>query len=204
MERLLRTAQARKLDRIALAYAIAGWVLVGGASIVLPAFDAPEWGMRVFILAVVIGFPATLAVAWFAVPHDASLEHVEGAISHREVVLLALLGVVLLLSLGELVFVFRRPPAPAPATAAGPAQASIAVLPFVNMSGDAGKEIVSDGISEELLDDLSNIAALRVAARTSSRGGSVCLNRFARKISGVLPGLVGGCDALLGCDAGRA
>jgi TolB-like protein/DNA-binding winged helix-turn-helix (wHTH) protein/tetratricopeptide (TPR) repeat protein len=45
---------------------------------------------------------------------------------------------------------------------------SVAVLPFVNMSGDPAREIVSDGISEELLDELSNVADLRVAARTSS------------------------------------
>jgi TolB-like protein len=186
MERLLRTAQARKLDRIALAYAIAGWILVQGASIVLPAFDAPAWTMRAFILAVVIGFPATLAIAWFAVPHDETLESAEVNVSHREVVLLALLAVVLLLSLGELVFVLRRaPPSPAPMAAAGPVQGSIAVLPFVNMSGDPGKEIVSDGISEELLDDLSNIPALRVAARTSSfafKGK----NEDIKKIAGVL------------------
>jgi TolB-like protein/DNA-binding winged helix-turn-helix (wHTH) protein/tetratricopeptide (TPR) repeat protein len=45
---------------------------------------------------------------------------------------------------------------------------SVAVLPFVNMSGDPSREMMSDGISEELLDELSNVSALRVAARTSS------------------------------------
>ena len=48
------------------------------------------------------------------------------------------------------------------------AEASIAALPFVNMSGDPKKEYFSDGISEELLNDLANIPALRVASRTSS------------------------------------
>ena len=68
MERLLRLAQARKLDRIAVAYAVAGWLLVQGASIVLPAFDAAASMLRVFIVAVVIGFPAALTIAWFAAP----------------------------------------------------------------------------------------------------------------------------------------
>jgi TolB-like protein/DNA-binding winged helix-turn-helix (wHTH) protein/tetratricopeptide (TPR) repeat protein len=45
---------------------------------------------------------------------------------------------------------------------------SVAVLPFVNMSGTPAREMISDGISEELLDELSNVSALRVAARTSS------------------------------------
>ena len=51
---------------------------------------------------------------------------------------------------------------------ASPAEASIAVLPFLNMSGDPAKEYFSDGFSEELLNDLANTPQLRVAARTSS------------------------------------
>jgi TolB-like protein/tetratricopeptide (TPR) repeat protein len=52
-------------------------------------------------------------------------------------------------------------------TAASPPP-SIAVLPFVNMSGDAGQEYFSDGLSEELLNDLAHVPGLRVAGRTSS------------------------------------
>lgn len=168
MQRLLKIAQARNLDRIAVAYAVAGWILVQGAAIIFPAFDAPAWVLRAFIIAVVAGFPLALTVAWFATPHSDAIDETTGGISHREIVLLALLGAVLLLSVGELVFVVRRtPPAPVVASAE-PARASIAVLPFLNLSGDPGREIVSDGISEELLNDLSTIPALRVAARTSS------------------------------------
>ena len=53
-------------------------------------------------------------------------------------------------------------------TAAQPGTASIAVLPFVNMSSDKEQEYFSDGLSEELLNDLAKIPGLRVAARTSS------------------------------------
>jgi len=49
-----------------------------------------------------------------------------------------------------------------------PPAASVAVLPFVNMSGDADNEYFSDGLTEELLNVLTNIAELKVAARTSS------------------------------------
>ena len=52
--------------------------------------------------------------------------------------------------------------------AAQPGTASIAVLPFVNMSSDKEQEYFSDGLSEELLNDLAKIPGLRVAARTSS------------------------------------
>ena len=49
-----------------------------------------------------------------------------------------------------------------------PSKASVAVLPFVNMSGDPDNEYFSDGLAEELLNVLSNLPALKVAARTSS------------------------------------
>jgi TolB-like protein len=56
----------------------------------------------------------------------------------------------------------------APAAAFAPPPHSIAVLPFVNMSGDKEQEYFSDGLSEELLNDLTRINELQVAARTSA------------------------------------
>jgi TolB-like protein len=56
----------------------------------------------------------------------------------------------------------------APATAFNPPPHSIAVLPFVNLSGDKEQEYFSDGLTEELLNSLAEITELQVAARTSS------------------------------------
>jgi TolB-like protein/Tfp pilus assembly protein PilF len=75
--------------------------------------------------------------------------------------------------------------APAPAAFAPPPH-SIAVLPFVNMSGDANQEYFSDGISEELLDSLSRLNDLQVAARTSSfsfKGKDVDISTIAHKLN---------------------
>jgi TolB-like protein/Flp pilus assembly protein TadD len=60
-----------------------------------------------------------------------------------------------------------KPPAAAAAPAA-PDQKSVAILPFENLSDDKENEYFSDGISEELLDVLTKVPGLRVAARTSS------------------------------------
>lgn len=183
MQRLLREAQARNLDRMATAYAVAGWLLVQGASIVVPAFDAPAWALKAFIVVIVAGFPVVLGIAWFAAPRMQRDD--VGTVSNRELVLLSLLGAVVLLSIGEFLYVIGRAPPVATPAGSALAQASIAVLPFVNMSGDPQREIFSDGISEELLNELSNIAALRVAARTSSfafKGKNIDI----KKIAGML------------------
>jgi len=66
-----------------------------------------------------------------------------------------------------------------------PQEASIAVLPFINMSGDTSKDFLSDGFSEELLNDLANTPQLRVAARTSSfqfKGKRVDIHDVAQRL----------------------
>jgi TolB-like protein/Tfp pilus assembly protein PilF len=81
-------------------------------------------------------------------------------------------------------------PAPPPPKAAAPVFSppphSIAVLPLVNMSGDASQDYFSDGISEELLDSLSRLSDLQVAAATSSfsfKGKELDVPTIARKLN---------------------
>ena len=174
MHTFLRAFQARKIDRVAAAYAVAAWLLVQGASIAFPAFEAPAWALRAFIVALIAGFPAALAIAWFAAADAQADDAQPGAMSHREVVLLALLAVVLLLSAGELVFVATRAPSGPARTGSAPAQASIAVLPFENLSSDKDAGYFAAGIQDEILTRLAKIGALKVISRTST-------DRFANK-----------------------
>jgi len=62
----------------------------------------------------------------------------------------------------------EKPAAPLESPAFTPPPHSIAVLPFVNMSGDKEQDYFSDGLTEELLNSLARINELQVAARTSS------------------------------------
>jgi TolB-like protein/Flp pilus assembly protein TadD len=74
----------------------------------------------------------------------------------------------------------------APATAFAPPPHSIAVLPFVNLSGDKEQEYFSDGLTEELLNSLSAINELQVAARTSAfsfKGKDNDIGMIARKLN---------------------
>src|SRR6202042_3296777 len=73
-----------------------------------------------------------------------------------------------------------------PAAAFAPPRHSIAVLPFVNMSGDEDQEYFSDGLTEELLNSLSEINELQVAARTSAfsfKGTNTDIGTIARKLN---------------------
>jgi TolB-like protein len=165
MEGLLDQVRQRGIDRVAAAYAIAAWVLVQAASIALPAFDAPGWVLRWLIVTAITGFPLTLAAVWYARGRPLAV-----AERRRDYAFLALLATIVAVSVIQAVFWFwrREPPVRTAQLVPVVQEASVAVLPFVNMSGDPAKEYFSDGISEELLNDLANTPRLHVAARTSS------------------------------------
>jgi TolB-like protein len=77
-------------------------------------------------------------------------------------------------------------PASRPAPVFSPPPHSIAVLPFVNMSGDKDQEYFSDGLTEELLNALAEITELQVAARTSAfsfKGTNTDIGTIARKLN---------------------
>src|SRR5206468_7228771 len=60
----LTELKRRKVYRVAVAYAIVAWLLIQAASILFPTFEAPPWVMKVFVSAVVLGFPVALILAW--------------------------------------------------------------------------------------------------------------------------------------------
>ncbi len=154
-----------------------------------------------FIAAVVVGFPVALAAGWVWSRHSIRAQTAGGlARWGRTFVPLLAIAVIGAAVFGGAGYYFWRVGAVAPAanvtaTAAPPEPNSIAVLPFVNMSGDPKREYFSDGISEELLNDLANTPALLVAARTSSfafKGRDAGIGEIARllHVRAVLEGSV--------------
>jgi serine/threonine-protein kinase len=165
MERLLQLARQRKLDRVGAGYAVVAWLVVQGASIALPAFDAAPWVMRWVIVASIAGFPLALALAWHLFADvTASTVRARGM---RRWLLPGVMALVFAALLVQLAVYWSRG-ASLHADRPTPAQASIAVLPFVNLSGDPAKRYFSDGIADQLITELSRRKNLRVAARTSS------------------------------------
>ncbi len=169
----------RNVYKVAVAYAIVAWLLIQAASILFPTFEAPAWVMKVFVTAVLLGFPVALILAWaFELTPDgikraediAPNESITRKTGRRLVAITAALAVI---AAGLFVFQYVHPrgaersatPTPS-STSAG--QKSIAVLPFVNMSGDKNDEYLSDGMTEELLNVLAKVKRLRVPGRSSS------------------------------------
>ena len=158
---LIADLKQRKLVQWALAYAAAAFALVQGVDIVAAKFGWPDSVERMLIIAAFIGFLVTLLLAWYHGERGAQ------KVSGTELLLLSLL----LAIGGGLLWKFARNSPVTPPSSAVVENAdrrSIAVLPFVNMSGDKDNEYFSDGISEEILNVLAKTPDLHVAARTSS------------------------------------
>ena len=173
----------RNVFRVGVAYLISAWVLLQVVDLVLENIQAPDWIMKVFMLALAIGFPLAVFFAWAFemtpegikkekdVDRSQSITNTTGRKLDRSII------VILLIALIYFAWDNFNPetsgPEPVPvskqqAAQEETAQKSIAVLPFVNMSTDANNEFFSDGISEEILNVLASIPDLKVAARTSA------------------------------------
>ena len=163
----------RNVYKVAVAYAIVGWLLVQVATQVFPFFEIPNWAVRLVVLAIVIGFPIALVIAWafeltpegLKRTEDVDLAAAAQRPRHRAWIVVVIIAGAMSLGLFMLGrYGFREKKSVLNETSAK----SIAVLPFVNMSADKADEYLSDGVSEELITALSKITGLQVKARTSS------------------------------------
>src|ERR687891_696994 len=166
----------RKVFKVGAAYLVAAWLVVQAASIGFPAFDAPPWVLRVFILVAFLGFPIAVVMAWMFDVTPEGVRRDASAFGSKHIFAVAALLIVL--ALGWYFYgqpSFRKGD---PATPVKAGQNSIAVLPFVDMSGKADEDYFSDGMTEELLNVLAKVPQLKVAARTSvfefkGKGGDI-------------------------------
>jgi TolB-like protein/Flp pilus assembly protein TadD len=169
----------RNVLRAGVLYIGAVWALSQGIAQLGPLFHAPEWAMRWFVIACVVGFPFWIAFAWFyawtpqgfrreeEVESDPARSLSTGRKLDFWIIGVLAVAVVLLLTN---TFVLRRD-ATSVADAAVVAklpEKSVAVLPFANESGDPRQAYFSDGLSEELITSLTQLADLKVIGKYSS------------------------------------
>jgi TolB-like protein/Tfp pilus assembly protein PilF len=161
----------RNVYKAAVAYAVVGWLLVQVATQVFPFFEIPNWAVRLIVLAIVIGFPIALVIAWaFELTPEGikRTEDVDPAVDSRAkshawtyVAIVAALLSISLFFLGRFTASTKQN-----GVTEVPAK-SIAVLPFENLSEEKANAFFADGVQDEILTDLARIADLKVISRTS-------------------------------------
>jgi TolB-like protein/Tfp pilus assembly protein PilF len=189
---LIAELKRRNVFRVGIAYAVGAWLLLQVADILLEAFAAPDWTLRLVVVLLIIGLPVALFFAWAfeltpegikresEVDRSTSITHQTGRRLDRAII------AVLVLALGYFAvdkFVMRpgamteapdvaaepgpgadAPASPAPAL---PTDKSIAVLPFDHRSSREEDRFFTTGIHDDLLTQLAQISELRVISRTS-------------------------------------
>jgi adenylate cyclase len=159
----------RNVYKVAIAYGVVAWLLMQIATQVFPFLEIPNWAIRLVIMLIAIGFPIALVIAWAFELTPEGLKRTESADelpkrsarSHAWIYVVIVAGAI---SVG--VFFLGRYTS-SKQSAKTPEQ-SIAVLPFENASNEPNTEYLSEGISEALINSLSELQQLRVIARPTA------------------------------------
>jgi TolB-like protein len=166
----------RNVLRVGAAYLVVGWLVLQFVDVVFPMFGLDEALGRPILMIMLVGLPVTLILSWVFeltpegikkekdVDRSQSISTETGRMLDRSIIVILMLAIGLLL-----VDKFFLQPEIEIQTQASVASdlKSVAVLPFVNLSGEGDNEYFSDGLTETLLHMLAQVPELKVAARTS-------------------------------------
>ena len=144
MKSFFAELKRRKVHRVAIAYAVAAWLLIQIATQVFPFFEIPNWAVRLVVNMLVLGFPIALILSWIFDLTPQGIRRTDEA--DRDL----------------------APPAGMrSATTRNIPEKSIAVLPFENLSDDKENEYFAAGVHDDVLSSLAKVADLKVISRTS-------------------------------------
>jgi TolB-like protein/cytochrome c-type biogenesis protein CcmH/NrfG len=163
MSGFFEEVKRRKVYRVAAAYIIAAGGVIQLASAAFPAWELPNWALRLVIALLLLGFPIALMLAW---AYDITAQGVRatqatggpGRHRRRNVIMLVATGVAISVAAGFFLL---------PRVSAHKIDKSIAVLPFESLSDDKENAYFADGIQDDVLTNLSKIGDLKVISRTS-------------------------------------
>lgn len=175
MRAFLQELKSRRVFRVAIGYAIVASGTIQVIGTVLPIFHVRDWVQQVLVVLVGLGFPVALMLAWV---YDLTAEGIvrtqtgDHALNRRRAILLATIGLVI--GGAGIAGSWLWHPWTSDAsssqivdTAGSIPDKSIAVLPFVNQSADQDNAFFTEGMQDEILNDLAKIADLKVISRTS-------------------------------------
>jgi TolB-like protein len=209
---LLAELRRRNVVRVAALYVASSWIILQIIATTGSMLDLPAWVGKLTLLALGLGLPVALGISWAyeltpdGLKRDSSVPRSEShrqANAHRLNVITLVVAVLAMLTVALDRYLpagnVQQPvatvstdmsadtgaPADAATRTADQAATRIAVLPFANMSSDPEQDFFSDGVTEEILNLLSDVDGLRVTSRTSSfsfKGQTIDLPTIARKL----------------------
>src|SRR5580765_677788 len=162
MSGFFQELQRRKVFRVAAAYVIAAGFIIQIGSAVIPAWELPNWTLRLVIVLLLVGFPVALILAW---AYDVTPQGIQatpkvpGGHRRRNIILLVAVGVIISIAAGFFLL---------PRASARKIDKSIAVLPFQNLRAEKENAYFAEGIQNEILTKLATVRDLKVISRTST------------------------------------
>jgi len=171
---LIVELRRRNVFRVAAAYVVVGWLLTEVLTTILPELGAADWIGRAVKLIFAFGFIPAIVLSWVyeITPDGIKREHEvvrDETQTPRKAKKLDYVTIAAVIASIIFVATFSaRQSRDNDAPLRSISNASVAVLPFINMSNDKDNEYFSDGLTETLLHMLAQVPGLKVAARTSS------------------------------------
>jgi len=176
LKKYIKELKRRHVFKAGAAYLIVAWLIAQIASIVLPTFDAPAYFMKTLIFILIIGFPINLIFAWI---YDITPEGIKktenievkspkSIIKNRrlnKVILSSLFITIVLLLYNQF---WSTPGSAINESNSTIVEKSIAVLPLININQKDDFEYFSDGVTQEIIDELAKIRTFKVTAFTST------------------------------------
>jgi TolB-like protein/Flp pilus assembly protein TadD len=170
--RFFTELKRRKVYKVAIAYGVVAWLLMQVASQIFPFFEIPNWAVRFVVLAIIIGFPIALILAWAFELTPEGIKRAKDVDLSKSIrrksgpKLDFLIIAILLLVIGILLFQ-RLHPNVSPAISSS-LKKSIAVLPFENLSEEKANAYFAEGVQNAILTRLATVRDLKVISRTST------------------------------------
>jgi TolB-like protein/Flp pilus assembly protein TadD len=167
----------RNVYKVAVAYAVVGWLVIQVAATIVPALHLAEGITTAVVVVVLVGFPVALVVAWAFEMTPEGMKRTEDIRPDEKIpqwsrrkfaALILVLAICAAALLGYQVF-RTKPTTAGTSEQSGVSVKSIAVLPFESLSEDKANAYFAEGIQDEILTRLSKIADLKVISRTSTQ-----------------------------------